>query len=211
MARRDKRGELSEREAARLKVMKKPERHRIYIILAERQATPKELADELDLELHTAMYHVRVLAGTEKKHSNRYPFVAEVGTDRRSGATQHIYEAIVPPIVGIEEAADMDQETREKDSEFIVPLVIDDLKEALSARTLDADAQRSLLRYHDTMDAPGLHRLAELAMELLAAQREISAEAKSRIGRGETEGFAFNMTTLMHRLPAVYGGKREPT
>lgn len=211
MAGTNKRSELSEREAARLKVMKKPERHRIFIILAERPATPKELADELELELHTAMYHVRVLAGTEKKHSNRFPFIKQVGTDRKRGATQRIYEAVVPPVIGVQEAADMDRETREHDSDFIVPFVIDDLREARAEGVMDLDPQRTLLRYHDLMDTDGLFELANLAMEFLDAQMRVSKEAKARVARGETEGFPFAMNTMMHRVSAIYGGKREST
>ena len=66
-----------------------PLRARIFEVLREREASPRELADELDAPLGVTAYHVRRLADLG--------LIALVRETRRRGSIEHHYLAARPP------------------------------------------------------------------------------------------------------------------
>lgn len=71
------------------KALAHPLRIRILAMLAERRASPAELAGTLDTPLGTVSYHVRKLVGLD--------LIELVATRQVRGAVEHFYEAAEPP------------------------------------------------------------------------------------------------------------------
>ncbi|MDX6625120.1 MAG: hypothetical protein QOE56_109 [Solirubrobacterales bacterium] len=61
------------------------------MILGDREASPKELADILDEDFHRVYEQVRIL--------NKSEFIELIRTDSRQGGTQHFYKATVRPVL----------------------------------------------------------------------------------------------------------------
>lgn len=190
-----------EREQARAKALSFPKRHDIYAILCAREACPKEVAEELEMKLHTVMYHFRCLAGKERGYT--VAFIREVGTDVRLGGVQHLWKAIDMPLVDMHAAEAQPRAEREETSDLILRRMRDDMAGAVEAGTVDAHAQRSLLRMHTTFDEEGMHDAAVLAENYLEALKEIAGESANRIARG-THGFAVATETMIFPVPGVY-------
>jgi DNA-binding transcriptional ArsR family regulator len=70
--------------------LSKKARVQILAILAERVASPKELADELNEGLSQVSYHVSVLRECK--------LIELVGKEPRRGAVEHFYKAAIPTL-----------------------------------------------------------------------------------------------------------------
>jgi len=73
-----------------LHALSKKARVRILATLAERVASPKELADQLGEGLSQVSYHVGVLRECK--------LIELVGTEPRRGAVEHFYRAAIPTL-----------------------------------------------------------------------------------------------------------------
>src|SRR5882757_1122555 len=81
-----------------------PLRCRCLAILADRVASPAEMARELGLEVSKVGYHVTALAEAG--------LIEEVGQRPVRGAVEHFYRAVVRPITSAEEEANLSFEER---------------------------------------------------------------------------------------------------
>ncbi|HEX5763776.1 MAG TPA: winged helix-turn-helix domain-containing protein [Solirubrobacterales bacterium] len=76
-----------------LKALANPLRLEALAVLAERRASPKEIAQELGAKLPSVSYHVKVL--------ERYSLIEQVDKIPRRGAVEHFYRAlnakVLPP------------------------------------------------------------------------------------------------------------------
>jgi DNA-binding transcriptional ArsR family regulator len=77
-----------------VKALAHPLRVRILNVLDQRTASPKQIADELQVSLGTVSYHVRTLAGLG--------LIRLVSRRQRRGATEHFYRAEVRPVISDE-------------------------------------------------------------------------------------------------------------
>lgn len=188
-------------ERARARIISSPKRHDIYMILSVREACPKEISEELGIKLHTVMYHFRVLAGTEPGYS--VPFIEMVGTDRRLGGTQHLWKAITLNWVDMETAEDQSLEEREETSGMILRRMYSDMTGAVEAGTMDAHAQRSLLRFHAELDDEGMRAVAAATEAHVERIKEIAGESANRIAEG-SKGFPVATETLAFPVPGLY-------
>jgi DNA-binding transcriptional ArsR family regulator len=170
-----------------------PLRWRLLTVLDEREASPKELAEFLDEDFERVAYHVREL--------RKAGFIELVDTDNKRGGTQHIYKAIIRPVVGVPEAALMPRQVREAISASILPLIYEDLERATGAGTIDSHPQRSLLRMGLVMDEEGMKETGEAAMAYLDALKEVQARSAERLAREKAEGFNVATATLVFPLP----------
>src|ERR1700744_2175337 len=76
-----------------------PMRCRCLAILADRVASPAEIAGQLGLEVSNVGYHVTALAEAG--------LIEDVGQRRVPGAVEHFYRAIVRPISSDDELAEL--------------------------------------------------------------------------------------------------------
>lgn len=178
-----------EAKAALHKAMAQPLRHRVLIILREREASPKEISDELGEPLGNVAYHVRQLA--------KAGLIELVDTDKRHGGTQHFYRATVEPILDTPEAEALTQLEREAGSEAIIPRVIDDIVASIEAGKFDSHPARSLLRMLLVLDEEGMRQSGVESMRHLARLSEIEAESTERLAKSGEQGMNVATATLV--------------
>src|SRR5215213_8990170 len=99
-------------------VVSHPLRSRCLTLLAERTASPAELATVLEENLGNVSYHVRKLW--------RAGAVEIVEEKPVRGAMEHFYRAVVRPIISDEEAAALPLETRQAHAREAMVLVTAD-------------------------------------------------------------------------------------
>ena len=87
------------------KVLADPLRARILMVLSEREASPKELAEILDEDFQQVCYRVRTL--------NESGFVELVDEDSKNGGVQPIYVASIRPRLDADEWEQLPKEARE--------------------------------------------------------------------------------------------------
>lgn len=192
---------VMERELAQAKALSHPLRFRILGILGEREASPKELAGELDEKLHTVMYHVDWLAG--KKPANSVPLIELIDLDRRRGGVMHIWKRIDRPYIDSAAALELSRAVREDTTAAVLPLVLGDIRSAQKAGTFDGHPLRSLMRMHDEFDDQGMHEAAEAVEAYVETLKGIAGRSKNRIANG-AEGFPVATETLVFQVPKLY-------
>lgn len=151
-----------------------PLRCRCLAILADRVASPAEIARELRLEVSSVGYHVGALADAG--------LIEEVGQRPVRGAVEHFYRAVVRPITSADEEAAMDQEKRKSFARTTWSLITANATTALEAGTLMERPEHHLTRVPLRVDEHGWQELAIAYMELYERVYEIQTDAAERLG-----------------------------
>ena len=183
-------------QASLYKVLADPLRARILMVLGEREASPKELAEILEEDFQQICYRVRVL----KKNG----FVELVDEDSKNGGVQHIYKASVRPRLDADEWEQLPKVAREANSATVLRVIIRDACAAMATGDFDAHRHRALLQKPMVVDEQGMQELDESALRNLDEQERIAAEsAARRIASGEP-GIPVRAVTIVH--PAAGSG-----
>jgi hypothetical protein len=160
-----------------IKAMSHPFRAMALTVLSERVASPKELSEELDEQLHRAAYHVRVL--------KELGCIEEVATKQRRGATEHYYRAVERSVLWGRYWAEVPMPAREGFAASVIRNSFTDSATAFDAGTFEARPDRHLSRTPLLLDEEGWLALTKLYDETLDATLEIQAESAERMSRGE--------------------------
>lgn len=151
-----------------------PLRCRCLAILADRVASPAEIARELRLEVSNVGYHVSALAEAG--------LVEEVGQRPVRGAVEHFYRAVVRPITSTEEEAELSIDERLSFTRTIWSLIAANATTAIQARTLVERADHHLTRVPLRVDERGWAEMGEAYMDLYERVYEIQAASAERLG-----------------------------
>jgi DNA-binding transcriptional ArsR family regulator len=171
-----------------------PTRARCFMILAERKASPVEIAQEIGKDVGHVGYHVRKL-----QELNLIELVDERPV---RGAVEHFYRAIVRPIVNEEEFAAQPQEEREIYTRHILQLHVSDISRALDEQTFDDRTNRWLVRTPLVVDEEGFAELASLHAELYERTLDIQARSDERRTGTDDEGISTMSTTMFFETPS---------
>jgi DNA-binding transcriptional ArsR family regulator len=152
-----------------------PLRCRCLAILADRVASPAEIARELGLEVSNVGYHVTALAEAG--------LIEEVGQRPVRGAVEHFYRAIARPITSADEEAELTFEERMSFARTIWSLITANATNALQAGTLVKRPDHHLTRVPLRVDEQGWSEMAEAYMELYERAYEIQAGSAERLGK----------------------------
>jgi AcrR family transcriptional regulator len=95
----------------------------------------------------------------------------------------------------------MDQADRERISRHIGYLVLEDVTEAVRAKTFDRRPQRVLTRTGGRIDAQGLLELRDLFDKGLEASLEIQARSEERLRQKGERGFPFRTVQTVFEIP----------
>lgn len=175
--------------AALFEALSHPLRYRIMMILGEREASPKQLAELLDEDFDQVYEQVRILDKSE--------FIELVATDSRRGGTQHLYKATVRPVLDAEAWRRFPRLAREIASVSIARRIFADVLASVEAGAFDGRPHRALLRKPIVVDEQGFREADESALRHLAELAEIEARSAARlIERGE-EGINVATATLV--------------
>jgi DNA-binding transcriptional ArsR family regulator len=172
-----------------------PLRARALIILADRVASPKEIAEEIGESLGKVSYHVRELRDAG--------LVELVETDGSRGGVQHFYRAAHLPIVNTEAAVSQDPRQRAVASAVVINLMVSDVAAAVEAGTLDLLPERVLVRFHARVDARGWEELSDLYTNAMYRSIEIDEESRERLRESGEEGMVAGLHTLVFEMPAA--------
>ena len=161
-------------------VIAHPLRSRCLNRLAERTASPAELAIEFRKPLSDVSYHVATLlkAGA----------IELVGERPVRGSIQHFYRAISMPIVDTAENSELSLEERLDFARLSIQLATADATIALDAKTLNRRPDAHVVRMPMHVDEDGWSELAALYAEMLErlfAIRDVNAQRAAERGGGD--------------------------
>jgi hypothetical protein len=161
-------------------VVAHPLRSRCLTRLAERTASPAELAIEFRKPLSDVSYHVATLlkAGA----------IELVGERPVRGSIQHFYRAISMPYVDTAENADLPLDERLGFARLITQLATADATNALDAKTFNRRPDAHVVRMPMVVDEDGWDELVELYAEMVErifAVRAASDQRRADRGSGE--------------------------
>ena len=158
-------------DADLVKVLAHPLRHKILVVLNEKTASPKELADELDERLGNVSYHVRVLADLG--------CVELVATTPRRGAVEHHYRAVRRPYFSDEDWAALPVQARRQIGGQQLGRIVRDLSDAADDGGFDrSDVHVSWTPFD--LDQQGYDELTALLMDTLEQAMTIQADSLGR-------------------------------
>ncbi|MGV1047732.1 MAG: hypothetical protein ACOYD4_04285 [Solirubrobacterales bacterium] len=185
---------VADAEAKLFKALSHPLRYQLMMVLGEREASPKELAEILGEGFHKTWEHVRLLEG--------WGLIELVDTDRRRGGTQHFYRAKSLPVLDAEEWERLPKFARETASTTIIRTVIREITASIEGGIFDEHPHRALLRKPALVDEQGFREIDESALAHLDKITEVEAEsAARRIESGEPARRVMTLTMAFETAP----------
>jgi DNA-binding transcriptional ArsR family regulator len=175
-----------------------PTRVRAFSILAERTASPVEIAQEIGKDVGHVGYHVRKL-----QELNLIELVDERPV---RGAVEHFYRAIARPIFDEKEFAALSMEEREAMTRYLLQLHVTDISRAMDQHTMDVRPNRWVLRLPMVVDEDGFDELAALHAEIYERTLDIQARSDERRTGTEDDGIQTMSTNMFFEMPA----RRKP-
>jgi DNA-binding transcriptional ArsR family regulator len=174
-------------EARIAKALAHPLRARILQRLAERVASPADLALELGAPLGVVAYHVRMLRD--------YDCVELVRTEPRRGALQHFYRATARPLLDEDQWRALPSGLRRELAGETIAEVIEDVRAAAAAGTLH-DPELIVTRTPSELDDRAFKKLNRLLSRATEQALAIAAESARRQGEDSSEVFPTELAIL---------------
>jgi DNA-binding transcriptional ArsR family regulator len=170
-----------------------PTRARCFSILAERTASPVEIAGEIGKDVGHVGYHVRKL---QEMH------LIELVDERPvRGAVEHFYRALVRPFVSEKEFAEQTIEEREVFTRYFLQLHIADVARAMDEHTMDARPNRWVIRTPLVVDEQGFEELSALHAEIYERTLDIQARSDERRTGTDDDGIRTMSTNMFFETP----------
>jgi DNA-binding transcriptional ArsR family regulator len=145
---------------------------KVLTILSDCAASPKEIAAKLGLKTPTVSHHVKKL--------ERLGLVELIEEREVGGAIQHIYRAVIRPIVSDEDWDKLSIEERQLYSIWIVQLILADAAKSFDAALFDAYSNNHLSRTPLVVDEEGLAEVAEIQNRALRDIIQVLARSTER-------------------------------
>jgi len=187
-------------EASLAAIVAHPTRARCFSILAERTASPVEIAQEIGKDVGHVGYHVRKL-----QEMNLIELVDERPV---RGAVEHFYRAVVRPFVSEKELVEQTIEEREVFTRYLLQLHVTDIARAMDEHTMDARPNRWIIRTPLLVDEAGFEELSALHAELYERTRDIQARSDERRAGTDDEGIPTMSTNMFFETPEL---RRPPS
>ncbi len=170
----------------RIKAMSHPLRASILRILADRTASPAEMARELDEELSNVSYHAKQLVAFE---------CAElVSTRPVRGALEHFYRATERHLIDTEDWEELDPVMAEDIICETQQKMLDDFVASARAGLIGGDKDFHQTRTPLVLDAEGLQEALELHERTRLEVMAIESRSTARLVESDEEGV--NVTSL---------------
>jgi DNA-binding transcriptional ArsR family regulator len=166
---------------------------KVLVALVERAASPKEVASALGLKVPTVSHHVKKL--------ERMRMIELVEEREVRGAVQHIYRAVIRPIVGEEEWETLGLDERQRFSIWIVQMILVDAARSFEAGLFDARINNHLSRTPLVVDEQGVGEVASIQTKALHDIIEVAAAAADRMVHSREPGIDFIAAMMCFELP----------
>jgi DNA-binding transcriptional ArsR family regulator len=173
---------------------------KVLTILTERLASPTELASLLNLTIPAVSHHIKKLV--------RLGMVELVEKREMGGAYQHVYRAVVRPLVGDEEWGKLSVAERHRFSIWIVQLILADAARSFDAALFDACPSNHLSRIVMAVDQQGFDEVAKIQNKALAEIYEAQARSSERIAAGGEASANVVAAMMCFELPKEVKGMK---
>jgi DNA-binding transcriptional ArsR family regulator len=170
-----------------------PTRARSFLILAERTASPAEIAKEIGKDVGHVGYHVRKL--------QQLDLIELVDEKPVRGAVEHFYRAIERPVVTEDEFAGQSLDEREVFTRAILQLHVADVARAMDEHTFDTRANRVIVRIPMLVDEAGFQELSEIHTEMYERVLEVQAKSAERMTGSQEEGIPTVSSSMFFETP----------
>jgi DNA-binding transcriptional ArsR family regulator len=184
-----------------LKAMNHPVRFSALTILAERTASPSQLAQELGETVGAVAYHVRVLLDLGA--------IELVETRQRRGAIESFYRATVRPWFSDAEYAQLPVRARRQLFAPTIQAIVDDTVRALANGGFDEPRAHASWTAID-VDDQGYDDIVAVLEETLERVVEIQAEAANRASGDGADQRRRTEIALLHFHPTPAPQARRP-
>lgn len=176
-----------------VKGLSHPVRVECMTVLAERVASPRELAEALDEDLSNVSYHVRVLS--------ELGLIELVSEEPVRGAVAHFYKAVERPLLSEDQWEQMPLEVRKMFSAYNWDVLIKDATTAIEKGTFDERPDRHLTRTSLLLDSEGFERLSKAMDDLLEIIFEEQAASAARMSESGEEPIHAVAGTVLFAMP----------
>jgi DNA-binding transcriptional ArsR family regulator len=173
-----------------------PLRVQLLTILTVREASPSEIAKELDEELGVVNYHARKL--------EKLGMVEIVRERPVRGSTEHFYKSTTRPWWTTEQWARVDPEVRSATTACALRLLFDDARTAMAAGSFDSRDDRHLSRIPIALDERGWKAVCTLLDDTLDALLEEQAHATERMAESHEEPISAVVGLLSFEMPVTH-------
>lgn len=180
-------------ETKLIKAVSHPLKIRALSILAERPASPKEIATELGEETGNVSYHVRELA--------KLKVIELVDEKKRRGAVEHFYRAVARPLLSDAEWDKLSPEERETISVYGLQLLVGDVARSLGEGVFDDRGDRHMSRTPLLVDEKGWSELTGIYERALSEVLEVQAASAGRMSGKDDEGTSVTASLLLFERP----------
>ena len=178
----------------RIKAMSHPLRAAVLRMLADRTASPAEMARELDEELSNVSYHTKQLVELE---------CAElVSTRPVRGALEHFYRATERHLIDTEEWEELDPLVAENLVCEFMQRILDDFVASARSKLIGGDKDFHLTRTPLVLDQEGLQEALEAHERARLEILDIEARSAARMIESGEEGTNVSTSQGLFKLPA---------
>ena len=150
-----------------------PLRVEILQVLNERDASPNELMNMLEMPLGNVAYHTRVL--------EKCGCVELVRTAQRRGAVEHYFRAVPRSYIGHQEWRKVPRSVRSEISGASVDSFMTRIIDALQAGTIDDREDTTLTWMSMAVDEVGWVQAAEVLDEAIARLQTVHEQSRTRL------------------------------
>jgi DNA-binding transcriptional ArsR family regulator len=177
----------------RIKAMGHPLRAAILRILADRTASPAEMARELEEELSNVSYHAKQLVEFE---------CAElVSTRPVRGALEHFYRATERHLIDTEEWEELDPVMAEDLVCEFMQKILDDFVASARAQLIGSDKDFHLTRTPLVLDKEGLQEALEVHERARLELLEIESRSTERLLASEEQAIHASSAQGCFKMP----------
>lgn len=178
-----------------VKALSHPVRARALAILNSRVASPKEIANELNMEVGNVGYHIKRL--------KEFGCIELVGTAQRRGATEHYYRGVTRSFLNDANWAKLSPDAKNGVSIAGLKTQNDASFRALEAGTFDARPDRHLSCSPLSVDEQGWEELTTLLANTLEEVLEIQGKSATRQAEEGTEDIRATVSILSFESPSI--------
>jgi DNA-binding transcriptional ArsR family regulator len=178
---------------SRIKAMSHPLRASILRILADRTASPAEMARELDEELSNVSYHTKQLV--------EFDCAELVSTRPVRGALEHFYRATERHLIDTEEWEELDPVIAEDLVCEFMQKILDDFVASAKAQLIGGDKDFHLTRTPLVLDGEGLQEALEAHEKARLELLEIEARSAARMVKSGEEGTSVSSSQGLFKMP----------
>lgn len=176
-----------------VKGLSHPLRAKCLDVLAQRVASPREIAESLDEDLSNVSYHIRVL--------NELGLIELQSEEPVRGAVAHFYKAAERPLISAAEAEQIPLEVQKAFAAHGWDLLIDNATEALEKGTYNSRPDWQMTRTPLLVDSEGFARLSKAMDELLELVFDEQTASAVRLNKSGDEPISAIAATALFVMP----------